>query len=108
MELNLGGDLMANTLTTGITGSQQPTPPSSTNNTTNATDNLSNKETFLQLMVAQLKYQNPLNPVDGSTFLAQLSQISSVEQMVEMRKDLDQIRDSLTQASTSTNSTTNS
>jgi flagellar basal-body rod modification protein FlgD len=46
------------------------------------------KDMFLQLMVAQLKNQNPLNPMDGTDFLQQLSQISSVEQMVEMRKEL--------------------
>lgn len=49
------------------------------------------KDLFLKLMVAQLRNQNPLNPVDGVDFLAQLSQISGVEQMVEMRKELEGI-----------------
>jgi flagellar basal-body rod modification protein FlgD len=50
-----------------------------------------NKDMFLQLMVAQLKNQNPLNPMEGTDFLQQLSQISGVEQMVEMRKELEAI-----------------
>jgi flagellar hook assembly protein FlgD len=53
------------------------------------------KDMFLKLMVAQLKYQNPLNPVDGTDFLQQLSQISGVEQMVEMRKELTAIHELL-------------
>jgi flagellar basal-body rod modification protein FlgD len=59
------------------------------------------KDLFLQLMVAQLKNQNPLNPVDGTDFLMQLSQISSVEQMVEMRQQLESIHGILEAQSTS-------
>jgi len=60
-----------------------------------------NKDMFLQLMVAQLKNQNPLNPMDGTDFLQQLSQISGVEQMVEMRKQLEAIHELLSASSTS-------
>jgi flagellar basal-body rod modification protein FlgD len=55
------------------------------------------KDVFLKLMVAQLQNQNPLNPVDGVDFLMQLSQISGVEQMVEMRRRLEAIHDLLEQ-----------
>jgi flagellar hook assembly protein FlgD len=58
------------------------------------------KDMFLKLMVAQLKYQNPLNPIDGTDFLQQLSQISGVEQMVEMRKELTAIHELLAMSST--------
>ena len=53
------------------------------------------KDLFLKLMVAQHKNQNPLNPVDGVDFLMQLSQISGVEQMVEMKKTLSSIHELL-------------
>ena len=56
------------------------------------------KDLFLKLMVAQLRNQNPLNPVDGTNFLEQLSQISGVEQMVEMRKELQSIHELLQSA----------
>lgn len=91
---------MANTLTSGIGSSSNATGTQTSGTTaTKPSEGLANKDTFLQLMVAQLRYQNPLNPVDGSAFLAQLSQISSVEQMVQMRQDLDQIREILSGAS---------
>src|SRR5688500_15735757 len=32
------------------------------------------KDTFLKLLVAQLKYQNPMEPVDSSQFMAQTAQ----------------------------------
>ncbi len=100
---------MANTLTAAINAANgaQSTTGSQTKSTTstNPSDKLATKDTFLQLMVAQLRYQNPLNPIDGSSFLAQLSQISSVEQMVQMRQDLDQIRDLLSGATQTSGST---
>ncbi|MBI4902014.1 MAG: hypothetical protein HY820_00155 [Acidobacteria bacterium] len=98
---------MANTLTAAITASQQGTgTQTNATSSANPADRLANKDTFLQLMVAQLRYQNPLSPVDGSSFLAQLSQISSVEQMVQMRQDLGQIRDLLAAASANSGSST--
>jgi flagellar basal-body rod modification protein FlgD len=46
---------------------------------TNPTANL-NDNTFLQLMVDQLKNQDPLNPTDTSQYLSQLAQFTSLEQ----------------------------
>jgi flagellar basal-body rod modification protein FlgD len=56
------------------------------------------KENFLQLLVAQIKHQNPLNPADGTQFLSQLSQFTEMEQMLGMREDLKAIRAALTAA----------
>ena len=47
---------------------------------------------FLQLLVAQLKGQNPLNPLDGSEFVAQLAQFSSLEQLTYISDSLDNIQ----------------
>ena len=57
-----------------------------------AGDPLANEQTFLKLFVAQLKHQNPLQPQDGTQFIAQLAQFSSLEQQVQMRQDLDAIK----------------
>jgi flagellar basal-body rod modification protein FlgD len=59
------------------------------------TANLANKETFLQLLVAQLKYQNPMNPADGVQFLTQLSQFTELEQVIAMRQDMAAVRKAL-------------
>ena len=41
-------------------------------------------DTFLNLLVAQLKYQNPMSPSDGTEFLAQTAQFTMVEKLTEM------------------------
>lgn len=59
------------------------------------TDPLANKETFLQLLVAQIKNQNPLSPQDGVQFLSQLAQFTDFEQSLSMRQDIAAIKDLL-------------
>jgi flagellar basal-body rod modification protein FlgD len=54
-----------------------------------AADALGQKEVFLQLLVAQIRNQNPLNPADGIQFVTQLAQFSQLEQAIQMRTDLD-------------------
>ncbi|MDM8164971.1 flagellar hook capping FlgD N-terminal domain-containing protein [Roseovarius sp.] len=39
-------------------------------------------ETFLKMLTAQMKHQDPLNPVDSTQFATQLATFSSVEQQV--------------------------
>ncbi len=63
-----------------------------TQQTGSGTDRLANKEVFLQLLVAQIRNQDPLNPADGTQFLSQLAQFSDLEQAIQMRTDLDAIR----------------
>jgi flagellar basal-body rod modification protein FlgD len=46
------------------------------------------KNDFLQLLVTQLKSQDPLNPQDSSQFVAQLAQLTQVEQMYNINSNL--------------------
>src|SRR5437588_8211003 len=72
------------------TGSQ--TPPTTTSS---GVDGLANEQTFLKLFVAQLKNQDPLNPQDGTQFVAQLAQFSQLEQSLQMRQDLDALKQAI-------------
>lgn len=77
---------------------------------TSSTDRLANKEVFLQLLVAQLKYQNPENPSDGAQFVAQLAQFTQLEQSIATRESVDAIRSAVAPVKdgTSTDSTSGS
>jgi flagellar basal-body rod modification protein FlgD len=61
--------------------SQAPATPTNING-------LANENTFLQLLVAQIKNQDPLNPSDSVQFLSQLAQFSQLEQLIGIRSEL--------------------
>jgi flagellar basal-body rod modification protein FlgD len=58
-------------------------------------DRLANKEVFMQLLVAQLRYQNPMNPADGAEFIGQLTQFTQLEQTLAIRNDIKAIREAV-------------
>ena len=67
------------------------------------------QQMFLQLLVAQIKNQDPLNPSDGTQFLTQLAQFQQLEQGINMGKDVSAIKtdlESLAAAGTTTGNTT--
>jgi flagellar basal-body rod modification protein FlgD len=63
------------------------------------------KDAFLKLMIAQLQNQDPLEPLDGTDYSAQLAQFSSLEQMQNINETLNMSLDAnylLTQSITNT------
>ena len=52
-------------------------------------------ETFLKMLTAQAKYQDPLEPIDSSEYAAQLAQFSMVEQQVKSNDLLSALADKL-------------
>lgn len=67
---------------------QNPTPTK-----TDSTGTLG-KDSFLQLLVTQMKNQNPLDPQDNTQFVAQLAQFSSLESMQNLTSTVDTIASS--------------
>lgn len=59
------------------------------------------KEAFLQLLVTQLRYQDPLDPQENGEFIAELAQFSSLEQMSNMTATLAQYKTLLENIDTS-------
>ncbi len=49
------------------------------------------KNEFMELMIAQLKNQNPLEPQDNGDFIAQLAQFSSLEEMQKLSGNVDDV-----------------
>lgn len=49
------------------------------------------KDAFLQLLVTQLRHQDPLSPDDNTQYIAQLAQFSSLEQMTQMVKGFEDV-----------------
>jgi len=55
-----------------------------------STDPLAQEQTFLQLLVAQVQNQDPMDPTaDPTEYVTQLAQFSSLEQLTGMHSDLD-------------------
>ena len=59
------------------------------NSTVKKTD--SGENTFLKLLVEQLKHQDPLAPQDGAQFVAQLAQFNSLEQLISINDRLGEV-----------------
>lgn len=55
------------------------------------------KEAFLQLLLTQLTYQDPLDPMDDQDFVAQLAQFSSLEQLTNISTGITELNDSMLQ-----------
>ena len=69
--------------------SAMPSSQSSSSTMPQSTSNAQQQQTqFLQLLVAQLQGQNPLDPKDGTEFVSQLAQFSSLEELTTIRTTL--------------------
>jgi flagellar basal-body rod modification protein FlgD len=85
---------------------------SSGSSSSSGTANAPTEQMFLQLLVAQLQNQDPLNPTDSTQFVSQLAQFSELEQVIGIRGDIEtymgQNSASTTPATSSTTTTSSS
>lgn len=56
--------------------------------------NFVSQQTFLTLLITQLKNQDPTNPQDSSAFVSQLAQFSSLEQITQLNKNITAVLES--------------
>lgn len=57
------------------------------------------KDEFLKILIAQLKNQDPMQPLQDKEFIAQMAQFSSVEQLSNMASEMKLLRQSIGMAS---------
>ncbi len=75
----------------------------STNTTKSTTSSgMADYNTFLKLLIAQAKNQDPTNPTDPAQYVQQFAALSQVEQSVSTNSKLDQIIASLDSLKTTT------
>lgn len=70
-----------------IAAASATTPPASTTTQNSTLD----RDAFMKLMVAQMRYQDPSNPMDASQFLAQTAQFTNIELLQKLQESQTQL-----------------
>jgi len=79
-------------MSTEVAGVQASTASSSTDSSSSKSNLSVDTETFLQLLVAQLQYQDPMDPQSDTDFVTQLAQMSSLEEMQQLNTSFSSVQ----------------
>jgi flagellar basal-body rod modification protein FlgD len=82
-------------MTPSVSGSGASSGAGTSAPATTSTTATADKNMFLQLLVAQLRNQDPMSPSDGTQFIAQLAQYQQLEQSINSGQDIAAIRQDL-------------
>jgi flagellar basal-body rod modification protein FlgD len=84
----------------GVTATTTTASTATSSSTTDAASASLNYDSFLKLLVAQMKNQDPTEPMDSSEQMAQLATFSQVEQTIKTNTNLESLlqRTSLSEA----------
>ncbi|MFT4063142.1 flagellar hook assembly protein FlgD [Paraburkholderia sp.] len=82
------GTTVSQTLLDTMNGTTSSTSATGSTSSTGGTSAADLQNTFLQLLVAQLKNQDPTNPMDSSQMTSQLAQISTVQGISQLNTSL--------------------
>jgi flagellar basal-body rod modification protein FlgD len=81
--------MAGNSVVSSTTSSANATATSLAGNKANqAAQSKLGKDDFLQLLVTQLRFQDPLNPMEDKEFIAQMAQFNSLEEMQKLNKTM--------------------
>jgi flagellar basal-body rod modification protein FlgD len=83
-------------------GAGSSSPSSSSSSSLNS---LTSESTFLQLLIAQIKNQDPLNPTDSIQFVGQLVQYSELEQLMGINQGVQSLTSTATPTTPATPTT---
>ncbi|PPC78468.1 flagellar biosynthesis protein FlgD [Pokkaliibacter plantistimulans] len=79
----------------GVSGLGNSLSTTSSTSTSSSSDTSLDSDMFMQLMIAQLKNQDPTSPTDTSEYMSQLASLSTVEQLTNLNDSVSELQTSL-------------
>ena len=89
-----------------IVGSTPPSSTSSSSSSQNAPSNVLGPDSFITLLTAQLQAQDPLSPMDPDQMVDELTSINTLQQIIQIRSDMDTLVSSIQGGQSTSSSTT--